>query len=168
MTTPPTPSYREIPLTRNQVTLVDERDFESLNAYKWHAAWYAHTQSFYAQRNERGTCGRRRRVAMQRSVLGLDFGDRRLADHIDGNTLDNRRSNLRIVTPSQNAINSRERKNNTTGFRGVYRDRNLFQAKIRSKGKLLFLGMRSTAKAAYEELYLPAIEKHYGEFARKP
>ncbi|WP_252233758.1 HNH endonuclease [Clostridium sp. ZS1] len=47
----------------------------------------------------------------------------KLIDHINGNKLDNRKCNLRIVNKSQNAMNSKKPKNNTSGVKGVYWDK---------------------------------------------
>jgi len=111
---------RTIPLTQGQVALVDEADFEWLAQWKWYARWAENTQSFYAVRNERsvGSSSRQRAVFMHREILQLRPGDPRKGDHQNGDTLDNRRSNLRHATSSQNTINSRLRADNATGHHG--------------------------------------------------
>ena len=61
-------------------------------------------------------------------------------DHINGNKLDNRLNNLRLVTSGQNAMNSGMSSRNTNGYRGVIQVQNRYRARIRYQGKLLHLG----------------------------
>lgn len=59
-------------------------------------------------------------IKMHRELMGLERGDPRVVDHINGDTLDNRRSNLRVVTHAENLQNrQRLAANNTSGVRGV-------------------------------------------------
>lgn len=90
-----------------------------------------------------------------------------LIDHIDGDRANNRFSNLREATPSQNAANSRARSDNHTGIRGVtwHEMRGKWRARIRAFGKEKHLGLFDNiddAAAAYERA---ALELR-GEFAR--
>lgn len=78
---------------------------------------------------------------MHRLILGLPFGDRRHGDHIDGNGLNNRRSNLRIVTRRQNAMNRRGDDGSSSQYKGVYLYKNgSWQSYIYAKGKRHHLG----------------------------
>lgn len=86
-------------------------------------------------------------------------------DHINGDRSDNRLSNLRLATRSQNNINAGPPKDNTSGFRGVSANRGRWGAYINVDGKRHWLGTFDTqeeAAAAYAEAAL----KHFGEFAR--
>jgi hypothetical protein len=88
-------------------------------------------------------------------------------DHIDGNPLNNRRSNLRLATPSENQWNQKRSCANTSGFKGVgwhERDRR-WQARIRKEGKLYHLGNFKSPEEAHEAYCRAAAELH-GEFAR--
>lgn len=67
-----------------------------------------------------GTYRKYRRERMSRVILGLTEGDPQRADHINGDVLDNRRSNLRIVTPQQNAQNMNAHRDARSKYRGVY------------------------------------------------
>ena len=84
-------------------------------------------------------------------------------DHVDGNPLNNRLSNLRDVPQSVNTHNHRKaRSNNTSGLLGVCRrdDIGKFQAKIQVMGKVIFLGTFMTAEEAHEA-YLTAKRKYH-------
>lgn len=87
-------------------------------------------------------------------------------DHINGDKLDNRRSNLRTVTPTQSAWNAARRGTNRSGFKGVdrYRD-SRWRARIRAHGRITFLGYFKTAEEA-ARAYDAAARKQHGEFAR--
>jgi len=99
---------------------------------------------------------------MHREVINAPKG--RMTDHINGNTLDNRRSNLRLATPSDNAHNTKLPKNNTTGYRGVGKKGNRYIAHIRSDNKEHHLGSFSTPEEAALAYNKAATELH-GEFA---
>lgn len=88
-------------------------------------------------------------------------------DHINGNPGDNRIVNLRLATCSENAYNRSKPPHNTSGFKGVSRQRGRrkWQSLIRVQGKNKFLGSFDTpeeASAAYDRAAL----KHHGDFAR--
>ena len=73
-----------------------------------------------------------------------------ITDHINGNKLDNLRSNLRVVTNQQNVFNNGIRNDNTSGYRGVWyrKDRGRWQAEIKADGKKYSLGCYNTAAEA--------------------
>ena len=86
-------------------------------------------------------------------------------DHINGNPLDNRKSNLRICSRSQNQMNKGKYKNNTTGFKGVhfYKPTGKFVSRIKVDGKNLYLGCFEKAEDAYKA-YCDACVKYHQEF----
>lgn len=91
---------------------------------------------------------------------GLDI------DHIDGDRSNNKISNLRLATRSQNLRNKKISKSNKTGFKGVFKLPNgRFQSSIRVNGKQNYLGVFSTAEEAGLAYDLAAME-FYGEFAK--
>lgn len=98
---------------------------------------------------------------LERDLLPTEF-----VDHINGNGLDNRRENLRVATPSQNQHNSRKPKNNTSGYKGVYKRGNKWCAAIAINYKTIFLGYHDTAELAHEA-YCKAAIKYHGEFANE-
>lgn len=86
-------------------------------------------------------------------------------DHINGIKTDNKISNLRDVSHRKNMMNSRIRKSNKCGFKGVYKKRNKYQAQISVDGKLIRLGCFETAEMAHQA-YSVAAKKYHGEFSR--
>jgi hypothetical protein len=88
-------------------------------------------------------------------------------DHVNGNRLDNRITNLRVATRSQNSANQILRGMNSSGFKGVVWDkkRSLFSARIKVQGVMLNLGRFKTAQEA-AITYDFAAAKHFGKFAK--
>lgn len=89
-----------------------------------------------------------------------------LIDHINGNTLDNRFSNLRKCDVQQNQFNSKCRVTNKSGFKGVTTHKDgKFSARIMHNGMQVYLGYFDTPEAAHKA-YCDAANKRAGEFAR--
>lgn len=93
---------REIKLTRGHVAIVDDEDFDELSKFKWHAMPSRHY--VYAARSEKVPGGRVLHHKMHRQLKGFPEG---MVDHANGNTLDNRRSNLRVCERGQNVANQK-------------------------------------------------------------
>lgn len=102
-----------------EYALTDEADAALVQQHRWFC-----NSDGYAARNqstdERWPSGKvkQRTILMSRVIMGLDFGDKREADHISRDKLDNRRSNLRITTHAQNMQN-RSRRGGSSKYRGV-------------------------------------------------
>lgn len=81
-------------------------------------------------------------IRLSRLVMGLSDNDKRLVDHVNHNKKDNRKSNLRIVSYSQNLMNKDKPKKNTSGVTGVCWDkrRNKWRSYITINGKQISLG----------------------------
>jgi len=86
-------------------------------------------------------------------------------DHKNGVPSDNRICNLRLATVSENLANSKMYASNTSGFRGVRVQGRQIIARVRVRGKLLYLGQFNSKEAAHEA-YQKAAKYHFGEFAR--
>jgi hypothetical protein len=153
----------EIQLTKGKIVRVDADDFERVNKFKWSAVWNPNTKSYYAVRGE-GPRKDFRLIRMHRFIANTP--ENMICDHINHNTLDNRKHNLRNCTPSQSMMNRRLQSNNRTGYTGVFRYSTSFQARVRVGGKVIFQKNFRTldeAVKAREE----AVKKYHGEFARK-
>lgn len=159
-------NYRFIPLTKGQVAIVDLKHYERFSKYCWQAHWSKDTQTFYAQRRGPNSEGKMVCISMHREVMGVS--DRHtLVDHRErSKTLDNREANLRIATRTENGRNSKIRKNNRSGLKGVclHAVNKKWTAKISLNGKSKYLGSFPTKELA-SEAYQAAIKEHYGEFA---
>jgi len=158
---------KEIPLTRGQVALVDDRDYPNLVQWKWCARWSVHLRCFYAGRGIRRN-GQHREIKMHRQICGLDFGDKRQVDHIDHNTLNNCRSNLRVCTHAENLRNMAKHKKNTSGHKGVSwsKDKECWRAEIRANNKHIFIGWFQILEDACEA-YRETAKRIHGEFVFK-
>lgn len=101
-----------------QTVQVDDIDYPHLSKWKW---WISDTNGkyLYAWTRYIDPQRPRRRIKMHRILLGLT-GRFEYCDHIDRNTLNNQRSNLRIATPAQNAMNRKIRCHSKTGYKGVF------------------------------------------------
>ena len=156
---------KQIPLTQGRFALVDDEDYEELNKYKWHAAWAPSTKSFYAARNSKQiNNSKRNTIYMHKELLSPAKGMQ--VDHINHDTLDNRRGNLRIATLSENRANSRIQANSTSGYKGVTWNlrNNKWWSQIVVNCKHEYLGSFTClmkAAAAYNR----AAAKYHGEFA---
>ena len=165
-TTQPTPiEYREIPLTKGQVAIVDAADYEALAQHKWCALWIKDTKTFYAIRNL-PMVNRKRQgmVLMHREILQAPRGSQ--VDHRDGDGLNNRRANIRLATKAQNMWNMKTPASNTSGLKGASynkRDRT-WDSRIKREGRQYCLGSFSTAGEAHAA-YVEAAKRLHGEFA---
>jgi hypothetical protein len=153
-----------IPLTQGQVAVIDAADLSIIASHKWYALlfqsgkWYAYTKSIRPD-------GRRWSLAMHRLIV--DAPDSAQVDHVDLDTLNNRRSNLRIATRSQNGANRSALANNQSGYKGVYRRGKYLRwsASIRQDGRLLHIGRYASPEDA-ARAYDAKARELFGEFAR--
>jgi len=152
---------KRIQLTQSQVALVDAEDFEWLSKLKWHA--HRRRRTWYARRAALGKTEFMHREILDYHGYNLATGE---VDHISGDGLDNRKSNLQIISHAENIRKSRIQLNNKSGYRGVSwskRDR-IWQAFIGVNKARKYLGSYKTkldAALAYDE----AAKMYYGMFA---
>ena len=97
----------------------------------------------------------------------IDCPQDKVADHINHDTLDNRRENLRQCTRAENCRNSVKPKHNTSGFKGVTwdKEKNKWKAHISVDSREIHLGYFESLGDAYEK-YIEASNKYHGEFGR--
>lgn len=134
---------------------IDEEDVEKVQEHKWYVIKRKEVKSsdVYYVRSNFKVHGKWTALFIHRLLLKPEKG--LYVDHIDGNPLNNRRSNLRIVTHQQNHFNRKR-------ARGYHWDRKKqrYKAEIRINGKLIHLGsfnIEEEARAAY----LAAKEKYH-------
>jgi len=157
---------RRIKLTKGQFAIVYEGDFLGLNQFKWYADYRPKEDTWYAARRTSRKLGKSKMVYMHREIMGLACLGKEV-DHEDRDGLNNRRSNLRIATRSQNGMNRKINKNNTSGYKGVYwhKQHQKWCAQIKINNKKIHLGYfdnKIDAVKARDE----AAKKYHGEFAR--
>lgn len=151
---------KTIELTNGLFVLVDDDDYASLSVFTWRQSHWG-----YAKRMQR-VGGKQKQIFMHRQILGLGSDDDMLADHRNGDRLDNRKSNLRACSRAENARNRPRQSNNTTGYKGVSKaSASTFRAQIKVSGKKIYLGAFPTPEAAYAA-YCEAAKQYHGEFFR--
>lgn len=160
-------SQKEIPLTRGQVAIVDAADYEWLSQFKWYAVapnGKHKDGKFYAVRHVFRDDGKRTLLKMHREILGAEPGVD--VDHVDGNTLNNQRDNLRLCNRQQNTFNSRGQKNSVSKYKGVswHKHTRKWFAQIGVNGKNIFLGYYDTPEEAARARDTASL-KYQGEFA---
>lgn len=143
--------------------LVDDEDYELVGRYKWHAS-VNRKLTVYARAY---IPEKKIAIAMHRLIMGLCAGDGVEVDHIDGDGLNNTRTNIRLATRSENARNIRKISGRTSIYKGVcfYKQMGKWAVAIGRDGKQIYLGLYSTeidAGIAYNH----AAVEYYGEFAR--
>ena len=125
--------YNSIPLTKGASALVDDVEVEHLMAMgRWSL-----TKKGYAV-HWTTINGRRKALYMHRVIL--DAPPDLQVDHINQDRLDNRRANLRFATRTQNNANRGTLRSNSSGFRGVNRNGNQWETRIRYHGQRIYLG----------------------------
>ena len=153
---------REILLSRGKVAIVDDADFEWLSRYRWCLLHTSHGD--YGMRSEAPGHRCNRKVLMHREIMGFPDGE---VDHKDRNGLNNQRSNLRVCSSEQNKWNTRRRKDNCSGYKGVGWSKcaRKWVARIRFHRKCYHLGV-FTDPAEAARVYDDAAQNLFGEFAR--
>lgn len=152
--------------------IVDAVDESWARQFNWTADISDRGQRVYAVRRALCADGVKRKVYMHREIWErmhgeASFGQIDHREHGEVSGLDNRRENLRLASPTQNAANQRIRKDNTSGFRGVSWDkrRRVWTAYMDCHSRRTRLGDFDTAEQA-GRAYDSAAKKAFGQFAR--
>ncbi len=151
-----------VPLSKGYEAIIDATDLPLVDGANWCVSQKP-GQPAYAMTNITRN-GKRTSLKMHRLIMGLPDGE---IDHRDGNSLNNRRCNLRVATRSQNECNKGKPRNNTSGFRGVsfFKPHGKWKAQIVLNGKARHLGYFATPEEAHAA-YVAARPIFHGEFAQ--
>ncbi|MGE7139167.1 HNH endonuclease [Luteibacter sp. NPDC031894] len=152
-----------IPLTHGLEAIVDDDAPSCVFEAKWYAKKSGYDGYFYAVSKSFGRQG----VRLHRLIVGAPEG--MCVDHINGDTLDNRRCNLRVCTNTENLRNRKLSCRSKTGFKGVsilHRlTKDVYAARITTNGKKIQIGVFATPEEA-ARAYDKAASDHFGRFAR--
>lgn len=156
---------KKLRLSRGKYALVNNKDFDKLNKWKWSA--HKGNSGFYAVRCVMKK-GVQTYIYLHRFLMGAKKGE--FVDHRFGNTLDDRRGRLRKCTTKQNCFNRKINKSNLASkFKGVGIGKGMvtrpFRARIVKNRKQYELGYFRTEKEA-AIAYNKAAKKLFGKFAR--
>ena len=145
-----------IPLSQGLTAVVDDEDFNRVSQYKWSA--YKSGNNFYALSEKQGK--------LHRFILDLTSNDPEI-DHIDGDGLNNRKSNLRLCTHQQNIANQKVRKGTLSCFKGVtwHKNINKWTAQIMFNYKNIYLGCHKDEERAAVYYDMAAVYL-FGRFAK--
>jgi len=152
-----------IPLTQGYFALVDAEDFERVSRFKWHL--YRNKNDLKLAVRDIKVKGGRTMQRLYRVVMNVKSRDR--IDFINKNGLDNRKSNLRICSPSQSSMKRRKQKGTSSIYKGVTcrKDSKKWYAQIEKDNKNNHLGsFHNEEEAAIA--YNKAATAMFGEFAR--
>lgn len=140
---------KEIVLYNGMIAFVDEKDWDFVSQHKWYHEKGKITH--YAVRKAKKEDGRIQYIAMHIDLLGKKEGY--CIDHVNGNGLDNRRSNLRHVTHRQNMQNLHIKK--SSRYPGVTwnKHKSKWQADIRIGGKKKNIGRFRSEIEAFNSYY---------------
>ena len=140
---------KEIQLTKGEVALVDDADFELINKLKWRVQTYKHTEIKYACTSAFAKLNfpvfMLHWLIMGKPKKGF------IIDHRDGDGLNNQRYNLRKLTHRQNLQLSHRRKNLSSKYPGVSKQHNQWTSQISINSKVYNFGLFTTEKEAFEK-----------------
>lgn len=143
----------QIPLTLGRAALVDDQDYDYLMQWQWR-----YSSNGYGVRTENHN-GQREYIWLHRAIMNPLPHE--IVDHISGNRLDNRRSNLRLVNKNQNQWNRRKNRNGSCVYKGVCWHRKGWYARIRYQGKRIHLAYCEDSEQA-ARLYDAAAYHFFG------
>lgn len=160
---------KQIQLTQGKFAIVDEEDFEFINQWKWCAVRKAN--KYYATRKymlsyDRATKKvKNKTVYMHRLIRSAGIGEE--IDHINGDSLDNRKENLRFCTHMENLQNRPVRSIAKSGYKGVTWDKKVKKWFVRCTANNVNIhGGYFLDKDEAARVYNALAIKHHGEFAR--
>lgn len=153
--------------------MIDDKDVARVTSIKWHVNKRNLNKYglFYFEhlfRNKDSDGNTTRHVAsLHRFIMGRLHGDKSVVDHIDCNTLNNQKHNMRVCTNRENSCNQRLSSMNKSGYKGVSYNRRdkRWYATIRVRGRTIHIGCFLDPKIAHDAWKIAA-KKYNGSFAR--
>lgn len=138
---------QKIILNPNKFVLVDDEDYEWLNQWKWHAhkirnRYYVERSTWNPKTKKKG------KVVMHRLILQAKKGQ--IIDHINGDSLDNRKCNLRFVTHRQNMQNRHDQRESKFPGVSLNKQMNKWIAHISIDKKRKHLGLFDSELEAFK------------------
>lgn len=156
---------KHIELSQSKVAIVDDEDYVKLNTRNWYAKFTQSGKVTYAVCHKTVSAGKQKTIFMHRIIMNPKQGQ--FIDHINGDTLDNRKENLRICTTVENGRNRKKEIGTSSKYKGVSWDKNAskWKARIMFEKDRMYLGLficEKEAALAYNE----AAKRLFGEFAK--
>ena len=151
-------------------TIIDLDEYEKVKnfPYSWHSYYNAHTKTYYALATEyRGVNEhpRSRNMFLQTLIMNPNRDKNIEIDHINHNTLDNRKENLRVVSFLHNSQHRKAKNsNNKSGYRNVAVIDGKFVVQLQLNGKNTKLGIFTDVDEA-GKFAKEMREKYYGKYA---
>jgi hypothetical protein len=142
----------------DRIALVDDEDYEKLYKFRWSLWARPKNNQYYAE-----TTINKKKVFMHRFLMG--FPDKKNVDHIDGNGLNNQKTNLRICTQFGNTKNRIGNQISTSKYKGVCKHRGRWLCQIHIGEEKYFLGYFDSEIDAAHRYDYEAI-KYHGEFVK--
>ena len=140
--------------------IISACDYERVMSHKWYRMGNGRNNYYYFAHKSNY-----KHIRLHRFVVNCPKGMQ--VDHINNNTLDNRRSNLRICSHAENMRNRSDQKNSTSGYKGVswHKQKKRWYSAIKVNNKRIYLGYFDTPEKAYRA-YCEASKKYHGEFGK--
>lgn len=151
---------KTLTLTRGLVALIDDGDFDRVRQIEWYASKPNGKRTTIYARSKTKVNGQY--TSLHRFVM--EAPGNLCVDHINGDGLDCRRSNMRLATTSQNLHNRGPLASNTSGYKGVTKQDSRWAVFIRHNGEPIYLG-RFKGKVEAAKAYDAKARELYGEFA---
>ena len=145
-----------------KIVTIDDEDFEKIKYYSWCVWKHPEKHVFYARCHD--PKDHKKTIFMHKLIIDCPLS--MVVDHIDGCGLNNAKKNLRICSTRENKLNSRIRKDNVVGLKGVRQNKSgTFTARIKTENERICLGTFTNREDAYEA-YCKAVKMYHKEFGR--
>lgn len=133
--------YAEIHIEKDNkslIVLIDKDDIEKVQKFKWNVKYDKTIDNYYVYSHERNNYINRKTLRLHRFLMNCPKDLQ--VDHVNRNTLDNRKCNLKVCTLQENLNNKGEYKNNTSGYKNIHYSKanKTFVCEIKRNNKMVF------------------------------